>query len=182
MSTLTRRAFLIGSIAIVGGVAFGAYRLRRPLPNPLDDIDRVRDGPAVTLNPYLIIDAEGVAIITPRAEMGQGVHTTLAALVAEELDLPWQTVRTLRGHTAEAYFNAAMLEAAVPFPSWDRGVARGGSARRDRRRGEAVGAAAHRRHRPVGHAFGADPRIPVRAGGTRGRRRAQRLECALGLR
>ena len=121
MSSLTRRAFLIGSMAVAGGVAFGVYRLRRPLPNPLEDADLVRVGPAVTLNPYLIIDADGVAIITPRAEMGQGVHTTLAALVAEELDLSWQTVRTLHGPTAEAYFNAAMLEAAVPYPTWDRG-------------------------------------------------------------
>jgi isoquinoline 1-oxidoreductase beta subunit len=121
MSTLTRRAFLIGSMAIAGGVAFGVYQLRRPHPNPLADIDRVHDGAAVTLNPYLFIDADGVAIITPRAEMGQGVHTTLAALVAEELDLPWQTVHTLHGPTAAAYFNAAMLEAAVPFPTWDRG-------------------------------------------------------------
>jgi len=120
MNRLTRRRFLIGSMAIAGGVAFGVYQLRRPLPNPLDDIDQVRDGSAVTLNPYLIIDAEGVAIITPRAEMGQGIHTSLAALVAEELDLPWQTLRSLHGPTANAYFNAAMLEAAVPYPSWDR--------------------------------------------------------------
>lgn len=57
----------------------------------------------------------------PRAEMGQGVHTTLAALVAEDLDLPWQSVRTLHGPTSEAYFNAAMLEAAVlHYPSWKR--------------------------------------------------------------
>ncbi len=53
--------------------------------------------------------------------MGQGVHTTLAALVAEELDLPWGEVRTLHGPAAAAYFNAAMLEAAVPYPSWDQG-------------------------------------------------------------
>ncbi len=121
MSALTRRAFLIGSVAIAGGVAFGVYQLRRPQPNPLAGIEHADGERSVTLNPYLIIDADGVAIVTPRAEMGQGVHTTLAALVAEEMDLPWQAVRTLHGPTAAAYFNAAMLEAAVPYPSWDRG-------------------------------------------------------------
>ncbi len=75
----------------------------------------------MTLNPYLIIDPDGVSIVTPRAEMGQGVYTTLAALVAEELDLPWDAVRTLHGPAAAAYFNAAVLEAAVPYPSWDHG-------------------------------------------------------------
>jgi isoquinoline 1-oxidoreductase beta subunit len=68
----------------------------------------------VSLTLYVIVDADGVLIVTPRAEMGQGVHTTLAALVAEELDLPWHAVRTLHGPAAEAYFNAAVLEAAVP--------------------------------------------------------------------
>jgi isoquinoline 1-oxidoreductase beta subunit len=121
MSRLTRRAFLIGSVAVAGGVAFGVRELRRPHPNPLSaDVD-AQGADAVTLNPYLIIDADGVSIVTPRAEMGQGVHTTLAALVAEELDLPWEAVRTLHGPAAAAYFNGAMLEAAVPYPSWDHG-------------------------------------------------------------
>jgi isoquinoline 1-oxidoreductase beta subunit len=121
MSSFTRRAFLIGSAAIAGGVAFGVYRVRRPHPNPLTGREQAGGEPAVTLNPYLLIDAQGVAIVTPRAEMGQGVHTTLAALVAEELDLPWESVRTLHGPAAAAYFNAAMLEAAVPYPSWNDG-------------------------------------------------------------
>jgi isoquinoline 1-oxidoreductase beta subunit len=67
------------------------------------------------LNPYLIIDADGVSHRHAARRDGQGVHTTLAALVAEELDLPWDAVRTLHGPAAAAYFNAAMLEAAVPF-------------------------------------------------------------------
>ena len=120
--TLTRRAFMIGSVAIAGGVAFGVYQVRKPHPNPLRDAVAQGDaGPAVTLNPYLVIDADGVAIVTPRAEMGQGVQTTLAALVAEELELPWEAVRTLHGPAAAAYFNAAVLAAAVPYPSWDHG-------------------------------------------------------------
>ena len=80
--TIARRSFLIGSAAIAGGVAFGWYAYRKPIANPL------LRGTAVALTPYVMIDASGVTIITPRAEMGQGVHTTLAALVAEEMDLP----------------------------------------------------------------------------------------------
>ncbi|WP_295883143.1 xanthine dehydrogenase family protein molybdopterin-binding subunit [uncultured Thiohalocapsa sp.] len=116
---LTRRAFLIGAVAVAGGVAVGVQQVRRPHPNPLAGQDA--EPGAVTLNPYLLINQDGVSIITPRAEMGQGVHTTLAALVAEELDLPWESVRTLHGPAAAAYYNAAALEAAVPIPSWDHG-------------------------------------------------------------
>ena len=62
----------------------------------------------MTLNPNVMIDASGVTIVTPRAEMGQGVHTTLAAMVAEEMDLDLGTVRVIHGPASAAYFNAAV--------------------------------------------------------------------------
>lgn len=65
LGTIARRSFLIGSAAIAGGVAFGWYAYRKPIANPLLGI-----GGAVALTPYLMIDASGVTIITPRAEMG----------------------------------------------------------------------------------------------------------------
>ena len=83
IGTIARRGFLIGSAAIAGGVVFGTYKYHQAHPNPL--VDDPAQG-ATALTPYLRIDAQGVTVITPRAEMGQGIHTTLAALVAEELD------------------------------------------------------------------------------------------------
>ncbi len=106
---IARRAFMIGSVALAGGVAFGVYKVRKPLPNPLADIDKGH-----TLNPYLIIDQNGVTIITGRAEMGQGVNSTLAALVAEELDVAWESVSSLHGPAAKAYYNKALL-GDMPF-------------------------------------------------------------------
>lgn len=127
MSTLgkmTRRAFLLGSVAVAGGVAFGYYKYKQPYPNPLtDDVPDTEDGAAddaVALTPYLLIDQQGITIITPRAEMGQGIHTTLAALVAEELDVAWDDIRTLHGPTSNAYYNAALLESGTPFASYDQ--------------------------------------------------------------
>lgn len=110
---IARRAFLIGSAAIVGGVAFGVWQARRPLENPLDP------GPGgAALTPYVLIDREGIGIIVPRAEMGQGVHTTLAALVAEELDVDLADVRVLHGPAAQAYYNGALIHAALPFKDY----------------------------------------------------------------
>ncbi|MEL6367058.1 MAG: hypothetical protein AAFQ16_03770 [Pseudomonadota bacterium] len=68
--TLTRRALLIGSAAVAGGVVFGVWRYKTPYPNPL--LQTLEEG-AVALTPYLRLDASGIAIITPRAEMGQGI-------------------------------------------------------------------------------------------------------------
>ena len=113
LRTIARRTFLVGSAAILGGVAFGFYKYRKPHPNPIA-------GAGIgALTPYVLIDPQGVTIITPRAEMGQGIHSTLAALVAEELDLPWDQVRVLHGPPAAAYYNAAMLEEGVPFAPTD---------------------------------------------------------------
>jgi isoquinoline 1-oxidoreductase beta subunit len=60
---------LIGSAAIVGGVAFGVYKYKTPYANPL--IDSLGDGEAA-ITPYVRIDASGIILITPRADSGQG--------------------------------------------------------------------------------------------------------------
>ncbi|MBT4566795.1 MAG: twin-arginine translocation signal domain-containing protein, partial [Marinovum sp.] len=55
IKTIARRSFLVGSAAVVGGVAFGAYKLRQTPENPLiDDFGRA------ALNAFVIIDQSGV--------------------------------------------------------------------------------------------------------------------------
>ena len=52
---IARRTFLVGAVAVAGGVAFGVWAVRRPAPNPL----RPGDG-ETALSPFVVIDAEGV--------------------------------------------------------------------------------------------------------------------------
>ena len=113
---IARRSFLVGSVAILGGTAFGAWLVARPADNPL----RPPAGGAA-LTPFVLITADGVTLITPRAEMGQGTQTTLAALLAEELDLDWQDIRIDHGPAARAYFNAALLAEALPTRGYNTG-------------------------------------------------------------
>ena len=112
---IARRSFLVGSAAIVGGVAFGVYYLNAPSENPL----KAGKGETV-LNPYVFIDANGITIITPRAEMGQGVHTTLASLVAEEMDVDLEDITTLHGPPAQAYYNTAFAGAILPIKEYEK--------------------------------------------------------------
>jgi len=112
---ITRRRFLIGSAAVAGGVAFGIHAR-------LDDAD-LPDvlGAApndIVLNPWVVISDSGITVITPRAEMGQGIHTTLAALVAEELDVPMSQVRAEHGPASIAYANPAAVTLGLPFPEY----------------------------------------------------------------
>jgi len=87
----------------------------RPAANPL----RPGAGEAA-LTPFVMITQDGVTLITPRAEMGQGTQTTLAALIAEELDVAWQDIRIMHGPPAAAYYNGALMGEAIPGKGYDQ--------------------------------------------------------------
>jgi isoquinoline 1-oxidoreductase beta subunit len=111
--TITRRSFIVLGAAFAGGAAFGAYKVAEVPANPL-----VPAPDAIPLNPWVIINADGITVIAPRAEMGQGISTTLAALVAEELDVDWSQVRVLHGPPAQAYYNAGFVERMSSEPDF----------------------------------------------------------------
>ncbi|SDX18998.1 xanthine dehydrogenase family protein molybdopterin-binding subunit [Roseicitreum antarcticum] len=115
----TRRGFIIASVAVAGGVVFGARTYNARLENPL--LGGLAPGEAA-LTPYVKITADGVTVITPRAEMGQGIHTTLAALVAEELDVELADIRIEHGPPSPAYYNGGVIEEGYPFPATDTGA------------------------------------------------------------
>ncbi len=118
MGKILRRSFLIGSAAIVGGVAFGYYKYKQPYKNPLED--EVAEGEA-TFNPYVKIMVDNtVTIIVPRIEVGQGVSTTLAALVAEELDVDMAKINVEHGPASSAYHNQAFADDFAPFSHNER--------------------------------------------------------------
>lgn len=120
LGKIARRTFLIGAAAIAGGVAVGYYYYRRPYPNPLDD--DLAAGEAA-FNPYVKIASDGaITVIAPRAEMGQGVSTSLAVLVAEELDVELAKVKVEHGPASWAYYNSEMLAEGGPFAFYEEGL------------------------------------------------------------
>lgn len=120
LKTIARRTFLIGSAAVVGGVAFGAYMVRKPHDNPLTAM--AGEGDAV-FNPWVMISSDKITLITPHADTGQGAESMQAALIAEELDVDLDQVTLSFGQPAAAYYNTALSEEAVPFTSTDDGYA-----------------------------------------------------------
>ena len=118
IKTISRRAFLIGSTAVAGGVAFGTYAFRKEIPNPL--LNGLNDG-EVAITPYVKITPEGITLITPRADKGQGAYSVQAHLIAEELDVDPHQVTIDPGQPDPAYYNAALLEEGTPFPAHDTG-------------------------------------------------------------
>ena len=120
IKTIARRTFLLGSAAIVGGVAFGAYLYKRPVENPL--LADLKDGEA-SMTEYVRITADGVTLITPRADKGQGAYHVQAALIAEELDIDLDQVTIDPGMPSPAYYNTALSGEAPGFASTDTGFA-----------------------------------------------------------
>lgn len=116
VGTIARRTFLIGSAAIAGGVAFGTYAYKRPIPNPL--LDDLAEGEAA-ITPFVKIDPNGITLITPRADKGQGSYSIQANLIAEELDIDPATATITPGMPGPAYYNSAVLNEGVPFPGYD---------------------------------------------------------------
>ncbi|ETX27856.1 xanthine dehydrogenase family protein molybdopterin-binding subunit [Roseivivax isoporae] len=119
--TIARRTFLVGSAALAGGVSFGIWTVRRPHDNPL--AGRVAEG-AATFNPWVVVDAEGVTLLTPHADIGQGAAHMQALLIAEEMDLAPGGYRTVFPEPDAAYYNTALaaeaadaLAALVPIPA-----------------------------------------------------------------
>ncbi|OJU91341.1 MAG: isoquinoline 1-oxidoreductase, partial [Burkholderiales bacterium 66-5] len=118
IATIARRGFLIGSVGLAGGVAFGTWLVRKTPANPLDATSK--PGQAV-FNPWVKIDANGITLIAPHADVGQGVRSVQAALIAEELDLDWGQFDFVAdpGAPSAAYYNSALAEEQVPFLSTD---------------------------------------------------------------
>lgn len=112
---IARRGFLIGSVAVAGGVAFGAWRYTRPLPDPFAGSGER------ALNPYVLIDAEGVTLVAPRADKGQGARWLQAALIAEELDIDPASARIVPGPVSPTYYNRALIADFLPFAPTDTG-------------------------------------------------------------
>ncbi|OYO29962.1 xanthine dehydrogenase family protein molybdopterin-binding subunit [Janthinobacterium sp. PC23-8] len=120
-----RRRFLLKGLGL-GVAGFGALvlgwgvlpprqRLRGSDPLP------VQDG-AVALNGWLALRPDGMVVLAmPRSEMGQGVHTALAMLVAEELDVPLASITLMQAPIDKIFGNVAMLVDGLPFHPDDDG-------------------------------------------------------------
>lgn len=87
---LNRRQFLQGTGIAVGGLSLGLV-----LPGCTPAATSAEPAVASNVSAWLSINNEGlITIRVPCSEMGQGVHTSLPMIIAEELDADWQHVRS----------------------------------------------------------------------------------------
>jgi isoquinoline 1-oxidoreductase beta subunit len=112
---LKRRTFLLGGAGALGALLVGwsvlppGQRLTTSTPLPVD-------GNQVALNGWVKIGADNsVTIVMCKAEMGQGIHTGLVMLLAEELDADWSQVRVENSPIDKIYNSVQNVVDDLPF-------------------------------------------------------------------
>ena len=96
MVSLSRRAFVVGGTSVAGGLCLG---LRLPA------LAAVQDESAFVPNAFVRVAADGAVTLTlHKSEMGQGAHSGLAAILADELDVDLAAVRLAMADEDPAYY------------------------------------------------------------------------------
>lgn len=104
-----RRRFLLGALGVGGAlvVGWGVMPPRSRLGSP--GVFPEHKG-EIALNGWIKITPEGnVVLAMPRVEMGQGVHTALSMLAAEELDIPLTRVSIETSPVERIYGNVVAM-------------------------------------------------------------------------
>jgi isoquinoline 1-oxidoreductase beta subunit len=112
---LTRRFLLLSGLGATGALVLGWAGLP-----PRSRLGAASLWPAdageVALNGWIKVAPDGsVTFATPFAEMGQGVHSALALLVAEEMDIAPSRVKPVQAPHDAVYGNVAMFVGSLPL-------------------------------------------------------------------
>mgnify|MGYP001179528389 CR=1 FL=1 len=112
MGKWSRRAFITIGVLAGGAVVFGVA-IRRG--NPVDRVsDFMASDDETMLNVWLKIGADNsTTIFVPHAEMGQGIHTTLPMMLADELDANWDEVSVIEAPAHKEYAAYALARGFV---------------------------------------------------------------------
>jgi isoquinoline 1-oxidoreductase subunit beta len=112
---MKRRTWLLGTTAGAGALIVGWLAMPQRSRLGLASLMGPGEGD-IALNGWIkILPDGGVVLAMPRSEMGQGVHTALPQLAAEELDVPLARVRIEQAGWDAVYGNVAMLVGNLPF-------------------------------------------------------------------
>jgi isoquinoline 1-oxidoreductase beta subunit len=107
VAAITRRAFLVKGTLAGGGLLLGvSFRPSRAAARAL----AAGEGALVTTWVRVAPD-DTVTVIVPHSEMGQGVHTALPMMLAEELDADWSRVRMEQAPADPAFANGPLVRA-----------------------------------------------------------------------
>src|SRR5258706_7782668 len=121
MPSLKRRHFILGGVGAAGALVIGWSAL--PQRRRLNPSTPLAAAPGQTaLNGWVKVSADNtVTVVMSQAEMGQGAHTGLAMLLADEMDADWAGVKLEQSTLDAIYDNQSVLIDSLPFQPDDHG-------------------------------------------------------------
>lgn len=103
----TRRGFLIGAGAAGGSLAlgfvFGLPLLRRKIAEFAETASAPGSAPTAPDAWFEILPDSRIRLYVTKAEMGQGVHTALAQIVLDELEVDWADLEVTQASSNHVY-------------------------------------------------------------------------------
>lgn len=112
MGKWTRRAFITTGAIAGGGLVLGVA-VRRGLEIPEAAPLVTQDGEVLLTLWMKLAPNNRITVIVPHAEMGQGVHTALPMMLADEMDADWDLVDMMQAPAHEEYANYALARGYV---------------------------------------------------------------------
>ena len=103
---ISRRGFLIGAgvtgVGLALGYTFGKPALHLRMAEMLDSGEMARGGFDTTTpwSWFEVLEDSRIRVYIPKVEMGQGVHTAIAQVAAEELGIAWADLDVAQATTA----------------------------------------------------------------------------------
>ncbi|MEY2825199.1 MAG: hypothetical protein RLZ64_1737, partial [Pseudomonadota bacterium] len=122
-----RRRFLIGGLGVAGALVVGwtllPPRQRLHASPPVSWLEQ-----GYALNGWISVSTDNrITVMLTKSEMGQGVMTSLAMLVAEELDVPLTSVSMKQAPLRSIYGDTSMAADGLPFHPDDQGLVKRGA-------------------------------------------------------
>jgi isoquinoline 1-oxidoreductase beta subunit len=105
-SGLSRRSFILGAATVGAGLTLGVYLSKSRKGVEIARPDHLAEQMAVDWDPQAFVHIgtdNTVTVYCKHTEMGQGIYTGMATIVAEELDASWEQMR-VEGAPADARF------------------------------------------------------------------------------
>ena len=109
MKKISRRRFILTTALVGGGVLIG-YSATRPSRHRLANTELAQSGEHYVTS-FLKLEADNtVTIYVPHSEMGQGVHTSLSMMAADELDADWELVKIEQAPAIDLFANGDVIK------------------------------------------------------------------------
>jgi isoquinoline 1-oxidoreductase subunit beta len=113
MGKWTRRAFIGTGTLVGGGFVLGVSGLAlAPSRHSVVSSDGAEHGELTTW--ITVTPDNAVTVLVPHCEMGQGTHTALAMMAAEEMNADWNLVRIKEAPALDNYATAYMARPMMP--------------------------------------------------------------------